>query len=212
MKTSGEQNVTTKKLGPVLCFRLGRARAEADLVAGDGRTGYAGYIRALENRHHYFEHGAVVDHGSRTALTLKLQASEAQALFDKALRGEATAADADIFEAHMMSEMVRMSVEDGLVMTLHSGVYRNHHPPTFERFGPDTGHDIPFANTFTEELRPLLADFGTAPGFHLILFTLDETVFSRELAPLAGFYPRSTLERRGGFWIPPTPCFVSVLR
>ncbi|MFZ0709672.1 MAG: glucuronate isomerase [Terrimicrobiaceae bacterium] len=160
-------------------------------VAGDGRTGYAGYIRALENRRRYFiEHGAVsADHGSRTALTLKLQASEAQALFEKALRGEATAADADIFEAHMMYEMARMSVEDGLVMTLHSGVYRNHHPPTFERFGPDTGHDIPFANTFTEELRPLLADFGTAPGFHLILFTLDETVFSRELAPLAGFYP-----------------------
>jgi glucuronate isomerase len=74
-------------------------------------------------------------------------------------------------------------------MTLHPGVYRNHHPPTFERFGPDTGHDIPFATTYTEALRPLLADFGTAPGFHFIPFTIDETVFSRELAPLAGFYP-----------------------
>ena len=89
----------------------------------------------------------------------------------------------------MMYEMARMSVKDGLVMTLHPGVYRNHHPSTFERFGPDTGHDIPFATTYTEALRPLLADFGTAPGFHFIPFTIDETVFSRELAPLAGFYP-----------------------
>ena len=160
-------------------------------IAGDGQQGYAGYIRALENRRRYFiEHGAVsADHGSRTALTLKLDGSEAQTLFEKALRGEATAADADIFEGHMIYEMARMSVEDGLVMTLHPGVYRNHHPSTFERFGPDTGHDIPFAITYTEALRPLLADFGTAPGFHFIPFTIDETVFSRELAPLAGFYP-----------------------
>jgi glucuronate isomerase len=160
-------------------------------IAGDGRQGYAGYIRALENRRRYFiEHGAVsADHGSRTALTLKLPASEAQMMFEKALRGEATAADADVFEGHMIYEMARMSVQDGLVMTLHPGVYRNHHPPTFERFGPDTGHDIPFATTYTEALRPLLADFGTAPGFHFIPFTIDETVFSRELAPLAGFYP-----------------------
>ena len=160
-------------------------------IAGDGQQGYAGYIRALENRRRYFiEHGAVsADHGSRTALTLKLDGSEGQALFEKALRGEATAADADIFEAHMIYHMAAMSVKDGLVMTLHPGVYRNHHPSTFERFGADTGHDIPFATTYTEALRPLLADFGTAPGFHFIPFTIDETVFSRELAPLAGFYP-----------------------
>lgn len=160
-------------------------------VAGDGRSGYRGYIRAMENRRAYFiEHGAVsADHGSRTPLTLKLGASEAESLFEKALRGEATAADADIFEAHMIYEMARMSVADGLVMTLHPGVYRDHHQPTFEQFGADTGHDIPFAIGFTEGLRPLLADFGTAKGFHFIPFTLDETVFSRELAPLAGFYP-----------------------
>ncbi|WP_026555438.1 glucuronate isomerase [Arthrobacter sp. 35W] len=159
--------------------------------AGEGVVGYAGYIRALENRRQYFvQHGAVsADHGSRTALTLKIDAGAAEALFEKARRSEATAADADVFEAHMMYEMARMSVADGLVMTLHPGVFRNHHSSTFDRFGADTGHDIPFAVTYTEALRPLLADFGTEPGFHFIPFTIDETVFSREIAPLAGFYP-----------------------
>jgi glucuronate isomerase len=89
----------------------------------------------------------------------------------------------------MLGEMARMSCDDGLVMTLHPGVRRNHHRPTFERFGPDTGHDIPVAIEFTEALRPLLERFGTVPGFHLVVFTADETVWSRELAPLAGFYP-----------------------
>jgi glucuronate isomerase len=82
-----------------------------------------------------------------------------------------------------------MSVDDGLVMQLHAGVHRNTHRPTFERFGPDTGHDLPAAGGYTLPLVPLLRDFGTAPGFHLVLFTVDETLFSREIAPLAGFYP-----------------------
>jgi glucuronate isomerase len=85
--------------------------------------------------------------------------------------------------------MAEMSVEDGLVMTLHPGVLRNHSSRTLARFGPDTGHDIPVATTFTDDLRPLLERFGLQPGFHLVLFTVDETSFSRELAPLAGFYP-----------------------
>jgi glucuronate isomerase len=80
-------------------------------------------------------------------------------------------------------------VDDGLVMTLHPGVYRNHHTPTFERFGADVGCDIPVAMEFTRGLQPLLERYGTAAGFQLVLFTLDETVFSREIAPLAGFYP-----------------------
>ncbi len=85
--------------------------------------------------------------------------------------------------------MARMSVADGLVMTIHPGVSRNHHAPTFEAFGPDTGHDIPVQTEYTRNLRPLLNAFGTAPGFHVILFAVDETVYSREVAPLAGFYP-----------------------
>ncbi|BCW61549.1 glucuronate isomerase [Arthrobacter sp. StoSoilB22] len=160
-------------------------------TAGDGATGYAGYIAALENRRRYFvEHGAVsADHGVRTPATLKLDAADAEALFEKARAGKATAQDRDAFEAHMMYQMARMSVADGLVMTIHPGSYRNHHEPTFKSFGADTGHDIPFAVNYTEAIRPLLQDFGTAKDFHLVLFTLDETVFSRELAPLAGFYP-----------------------
>ncbi|HEX9086525.1 MAG TPA: glucuronate isomerase [Arthrobacter sp.] len=160
-------------------------------AAGGGATGYAGYLTALENRRRYFvEHGAVsADHGARTPATLKLDAADAAKLFDRARSGEATAQDRDAFEAHMMYQMARMSVEDGLVMTIHPGSYRDHHGPTFEKFGTDTGHDIPFAVNYTEAIRPLLQDFGTAKDFHLVLFTLDETVFSRELAPLAGFYP-----------------------
>lgn len=159
--------------------------------AGGGTGGYAGYLQALENRRRYFvEHGAVsADHAARTPLTLQLDAGEAAALFDKAMLGRASAGEAAAFEAHMLFEMARMSVADGLVMTLHPGSLRNHHGPSFERFGPDTGHDIPVAVDYTRGLQPLLQEFGTATDFHLVLFTLDETVFSRELAPLAGFYP-----------------------
>lgn len=160
-------------------------------TAGDGHTGYAGYITALENRRRYFvEYGAVsADHGVRTPRTLKLEDADAARLFDVARSGKATAQDREDFEAHMMYQMARMSVEDGLVMTIHPGSYRNHHEPTFNTYGADSGHDIPFAIDYTEGIRPVLQDFGTAKDFNLVLFTLDETVFSRELAPLAGFYP-----------------------
>lgn len=160
-------------------------------AAGDGGTGYTGYITALENRRRYFvEHGAVsADHGVRTPRTLKLTDAEAARLFDVARSGQATPQDREDFEAHMMYQMARMSVEDGLVMTIHPGSFRNHHEGTFNTYGADSGHDIPFAVDYTEGIRPLLQDFGTAKDFHLVLFTMDETVFSRELAPLAGFYP-----------------------
>jgi len=160
-------------------------------TAGDGAAGYEGYLRALENRRqHFIEHGAVsADHGTLTARTLRMEPAEAARLFEKGLRGEATAAEAEAFEAHMTYQFARMAVEDGLVMTLHPGVFRNHSPESFARYGADTGHDIPFAMEYTRALQPLLADFGTAENFHLVLFTIDETVFSREIAPLAGFYP-----------------------
>ena len=168
-------------------LRVERLMAEASA----GVEGFEGYLVALENRRRYFiEHGAVsADHGVRTPRTLQLDKADAARLFSAALKGEATQAEQDAFEAHMLYQMARMSVEDGLVMTVHPGSYRNHHSPTFKRFGPDTGHDIPFAIDYTESIRPVLQDFGTAKDFHLVLFTLDETVFSRELAPLAGFYP-----------------------
>lgn len=175
------------KLGP------GFAEAAEALVqaAGEGKEGYRGYVTALENRRkHFLDHGAVsTDHGSHVPLTLRLDEAEAARLYEKGLAGSATAEEGRTFEAHMMYQMARMSSEDGLVMTIHPGVHRSIHTPTLKRFGPDTGHDIPFAVDYVTGLRAVLEDFGTADGFHLIPFTIDETVFSREIAPLAGFFP-----------------------
>jgi glucuronate isomerase len=161
--------------------------AAADTDTGD----YKGFITALEGRRrHFVEHGAVsADHSHADAGTAPLDLTEAERIFAAARGGTATADEATALRRHLLLEMARMSVEDGLVMTLHPGVYRNHHTPTFERFGADVGCDIPTAMEFTRALQPLLDRYGTAAGFHLVLFTVDETVFSREIAPLAGFYP-----------------------
>jgi glucuronate isomerase len=160
-------------------------------VSGFDTGDYRGYVGALEQRrHHFVAHGATsADHSHTDVRTDPLDAAEAARIYGAALAGTATSAEAVAFRRHMLSEMARMSCDDGLVMTLHPGVSRSHHPPTAARFGPDTGHDIPIRVEYTEALRPLLERYGTHPGFHLIVFTLDETVWSRELAPLAGFYP-----------------------
>lgn len=160
-------------------------------VAGVDVSSYAGYVDALERRRRYFvEHGAVsADHGVIDAETLVLDPAEAGRLFDSARAGTATEAERTAFRRHMISEMARMSCEDGLVMTIHPGVRRNHHAATHERFGADVGCDIPTTVEYTNALAPLLNAYGTHPNLHLVLFTIDETVFSRELAPLAGFYP-----------------------
>lgn len=152
---------------------------------------FSGYLRALQSRReHFLRSGAVSsDHGTTDPTTLELDASEAENLFRRVRRADAALDDQRRFHAHMLWQMARMSVEDGLVMTLHPGIERNHSTATFRRFGPDTGHDIPVPTDFVRSLRPLLERFGLAPGFHLILFTADETTFSREIAPLAGFYP-----------------------
>jgi len=164
--------------------RLGEV---ADVDTGD----YAGYVRALEQRRrHFIAHGATsADHSHVDARTDPLDEADAARIYRAALDGAAGAAEATAFRRHMLLEMARMSCDDGLVMTLHPGVRRSHHPPTAATFGADTGHDIPVRVEFTDALRPLLERFGTYPGFHLVVFTLDETVWSRELAPLAGFYP-----------------------
>ena len=119
------------------------------------------------------------------------------------MKGAATAEEATAFRRHMVLEMARMSCDDGLVMTLHPGVRRNHHPATFARYGADTGHDIPVAVEFTKALQPLLERYGTHPNLHLVLFTLDADVFSREIAPLAGFYPSVYVGAPGGSWTTP---------
>jgi len=160
-------------------------------ASGVDTADYAGYVAALEQRRRTFvEHGATAaDHSHADARTDPLEPVEAARIYGAALAGDATAAEAVAFRRHMLLEMARMSCEDGLVMTIHPGVRRNHHGPTSARFGSDSGHDIPVGLELTEALRPLLERFGTEPGFHLVLFTLDENLWSRELAPLAGFYP-----------------------
>jgi glucuronate isomerase len=161
-------------------------------VAADIDTGsYAGYVAALEARRRFFiSHGATAaDHSHPDVHSQELSAPDAARIYAASLDGEATEAETVAFRRHMLGEMARMSCDDGLVMMLHPGISRNHHTPTFERFGPDTGHDLPRRIDFVEPLRPLLERYGTHPGFHLVLFTVDETSWSRELAPLAGFYP-----------------------
>jgi len=164
-----------------------RLGAVADTDVGD----YAGYLAALEQRRRFFvAHGAVsADHGHADAVAAPLERAEAERLYRRALAGQATEAEGTAFRRHMVLEMARMSCDDGLVMTLHPGVHRNHHPETLARYGTDVGADIPTATEFTHALRPLLDRYGTHPGFHLVLFTVDPDAFAREIAPLAGFYP-----------------------
>jgi glucuronate isomerase len=160
-------------------------------VSGTDTGSYVGWVAAMEDRRaHFRAHGAVsADHSHEDAGTAPLPDGDAERIYRAALAGTADPAAAVALRRHMLLEMARMSCDDGLVMTLHPGVRRNHHRPTLAAFGPDSGHDIPLRAEFTDALRPLLDRFGTHPSLHLVLFTLDETVFSRELAPLAGFYP-----------------------
>lgn len=160
-------------------------------VSGIEVNGYQALVRALENRRAYFKQlgATATDHAAVTAYTGELSAQEAETIFQRAWRGEATADDAVRFTGHMLLENARMSLEDGLVMQLHTGSYRNHNRTIFEHFGSDTGSDIPIQGEFTRNLHPLLNKYGNDPRLTLILFTLDEATYSRELAPLAGHYP-----------------------
>ena len=160
-------------------------------VSGIEVASYMALIRALENRRALFKSlGATsTDHAAMTAYTGELSDAEAEAIFQRATSGEATPEDATRFTGHMLMQMARMSIEDGLVMQLHVGSYRNHNPILFTRFGTDMGADIPIASEFTRNLRPLLVKYGNDTRLTLILFNLDESAYSRELAPLAGHYP-----------------------
>ena len=150
-----------------------------------------GLLRALEQRRvHFKQTGAVAtDHAAETAYTGRLSDAEAGRIFAAALRGDASEHDATAFTGHMLLELARMSAEDGLVMQLHIGSMRNHHSQIFAQFGADMGADIPLSTEWTRSLRPLLNAYGADPRFRIILFTLDESSYSRELAPIAGHYP-----------------------
>jgi glucuronate isomerase len=158
---------------------------------GEDTWTWAGYLAALRiARARFIVAGCTAtDHGHPTARTANLGSEEAEGLFRRVLDGEASLEQQELFRAQMLTEMAAMSLEDGLVMQIHPGSARNHNRRLFERYGPDVGADIPRPTNFVDALRPLLDRFGNERGLTIILFTLDESTYSRELAPLAGHYP-----------------------
>jgi len=160
-------------------------------ISGEDTLTWRGYLAAHRKRRAFFKSmGATsTDHGHPTALTCDLAQGDCETLFAKVVGGGASAAEAEIFRGQMLTEMARMSLDDGLVMQIHPGSFRNHNPHVFERFGRDKGADIPTRTDYVRALKPLLDRFGNERALTVILFTLDETVYARELAPLAGHYP-----------------------
>lgn len=160
-------------------------------VAGVDTGDYVGYLVALRaQRQRFIAAGArAADHGHLTADSTPLGADRAATIYRRACDGEVTRDEARAFEAHMLFTFAQMSADDGLVMQIHPGVARDHHGESFALYGPDQGFDIPVRTEYTRALQPLLERFGRDPNFRAVLFTVDETTFSRELAPLAGVYP-----------------------
>jgi glucuronate isomerase len=160
-------------------------------VSGMDVVSYAHFIEALEKqRAHFKALGATAtDQAAVSAFTHELSKTEAEAIFQAALKGQVTVQQNAQFSAHMLMESARMSLEDGLVMQVHVGSIRNHNLALFERFGTDMGADIPERSEFTHNFSALLNTYGTQPDLSMIVFTLDESSYARELAPLAGHYP-----------------------
>lgn len=186
--------ITAYRPDPVIDPEFEGFRANLDrlsVLTGEDCRNWRGYLAAHRQRRAFFaEHGATsTDHGHPTARTADLPEAEAEALFRRVCTERVSAGDAELFRAQMLTEMARMSIEDGLVMQIHPGAFRNHNGPLFHRFGRDKGADIPTRTEFVHALKPLLDRFGNDPALSIILFTLDESVYARELAPLAGHYP-----------------------
>lgn len=152
---------------------------------------WKGYLRALRDRRTYFKgFGCTAsDHGHPTAATADLDPLDAEKLFERVISGHAEAQERELFRAQMLLEMARMSLDDGLVMQIHPGSFRNHNAQLFKKFGRDMGADIPTPTNYVHALKPLLDRVGNEAGLRVILFTLDQSAYARELAPLAGHYP-----------------------
>ena len=160
-------------------------------ITGEDISTFKGYLNALRRRREFFiSMGATAtDHGHLTAMTADLDPQTAESLYQRMLSGRSVPEEQQLFQAQMLTEMAGMSAEDGLTMQLHPGSIRNHNKQVYEKFGRDKGADIPSPTEYVRNLRPLLSKFGNSTNFTFILFTLDESTFSRELAPLAGHYP-----------------------
>ena len=165
--------------------------AELGKQTGEDTSSWSGYLNALRQARARFRSLGCTstDHGHPTARTADLSANDASSLFAKVIAGKASREEQELFRAQMLTEMAAMSAEDGLVMQLHPGSVRNHNRLIYEGYGRDMGCDIPSPTNYVDALRPLLSRYGNEPNFTLILFTLDESTYSRELAPLAGHYP-----------------------
>jgi glucuronate isomerase len=170
-------------------FRAALARFGA--LTGEDVESWSGYLAAHRKRRADFRAAGATatDHGHPTALTADLDAAEAEALFRKILGGQGSPEDNDMFRAQMLTEMAAMSLEDGMVMQIHPGAFRNHNARLHATHGRDKGADIPTRTDYVRALKPLLDRFGNEPALTIILFTLDESSYARELAPLAGHYP-----------------------
>lgn len=174
-------------------------------ITGCDTGTWAGYLDAHRQRRAFFkEFGATSsDHGHPTADTANLSAAEAISLFERVRRGAGDAGDRRLFRAQMLTEMAKMSLEDGLVLQIHPGSWRNHSPGMMKRFGRDKGFDIPTQTDYVAALKPLLDAVGLEPDLSIIVFTLDETSYARELAPLAGVYP--ALKLGPAWWFHDSP-------
>ena len=174
-------------------------------VSGQDVYSWQGYLEAHRQRRSAFiEAGATSsDHGHPTAATADLSDAESEALFLSLVKGEVTPQKAELFRAQMLTEMARMSLDDGLVMQIHPGSHRNHNVGLLASHGRDKGADIPVQTEYVNALKPLLSKFGNDPRLSIILFTLDETSYSRELAPLAGHYP--VLKLGPSWWFHDSP-------
>jgi glucuronate isomerase len=174
-------------------------------LTGENTDSWQGYLRAHRARREFFrESGATsTDHGHPTCRTADLEASEAQELYMRVLQGAPSPDDAELFRAQMLTEMAAMSIDDGLVMQIHPGSIRNHSASMLQTFGRDKGFDIPSRTDYVHDLKPLLDRFGMDKRLSIILFTLDESSYSRELAPLAGVYP--TLKLGPSWWFHDSP-------
>lgn len=160
-------------------------------ITGEDVTSWAGYLQAhRKRRQDFIALGATAsDHGHPSAATADLSSADSARLFERIIGAKGSAADAELFRGQMLTEMARMSLDDGLVMQIHPGSWRNHNRWLFDHYGPDKGADIPQRIDYTKALHPLLNRFGNEPSLTIVLFTLDESNYARELAPLAGHYP-----------------------
>lgn len=174
-------------------------------LSGEDVLSWNGYLAAHRKRREFFARAGATstDHGHPSARTADLSPEEAEALFGRILGGGCSAADAELFRAQMLTEMARMSLDDGLVMQIHPGSFRNHNRLVFQNFGRDKGADIPMPTDYVRALKPLLDRFGNERRLSIIVFTLDESSYSRELAPLAGHYP--ALKLGPAWWFNDSP-------